>query len=156
MEERWCSACGQKFVPRAQCPRQSYCANSACQKERKLLWQTTKRRSDSDYSANQAKANEAWTNRNPDYWKRYRAQRMSGDLSFADLGKLLADALQRHFEDASSSGHSSARSLRRKSTAILALELPVGHQSPLTLKLRIELHAHWKKSSLKVRKETTS
>lgn len=156
MEERWCSACGQKFLPRAQCPRQSYCADPSCQKARKLLWQAIKRRSDRDYSANQARANEGWIHRNPDYWKRYRAQRLTGDIQLSNLATLLAEALQRHFEDESSSEHCAVRSPRRNATALFTLTLPLEKRSPLTVKLRIEIHAQWKTSSPKVRKETTS
>src|SRR4030095_5697538 len=43
---RWRSACGQKFVPLLQAPRQAYCVKDECQKERRRLWQTAKRRSD--------------------------------------------------------------------------------------------------------------
>lgn len=115
----------------------------------------TKRRSDKDYSFNQADANDAWNTRNPEYWKRYRAQRLHGDLSTGDLQTLLADALRKHFEDVSSSDGRTARP-RRKLVSVLGVVLPLGEDSPLSVKLRIEIHASWKKASSKVRKETTS
>lgn len=72
MEKRWCTSCGKSFEPRPQSPRQSYCTDSACQQARRRLWQKTKRRSDADYVKNQANAQHAWVERNPDYWRAYR------------------------------------------------------------------------------------
>jgi hypothetical protein len=43
-----------------------------CQRERRRLWQQTKRRSDPDYLQNQAQAQRAWSKRNPAYWSGYR------------------------------------------------------------------------------------
>lgn len=72
MDNRWCTACGAAFLPRAQAPHQSYCAEPACQRERRRLWQKAKRRSDPDYLENQIQAQRAWVERNPDYWAAYR------------------------------------------------------------------------------------
>lgn len=72
MDNRWCTACGSVFLPRAQAPRQSYCSEPACQRERRRIWQKAKRRSDPDYLANQIQAQRAWVERNPDYWATYR------------------------------------------------------------------------------------
>ncbi|VTU43152.1 hypothetical protein [Variovorax sp. RA8] len=72
MATRWCSSCGQAFVPAPQVPRQMYCALPDCQRERRRLWQIAKRRSDPDYLANQAHAQKAWSERNPEYWRTYR------------------------------------------------------------------------------------
>ena len=74
MEARWCTACGELFQPRSQTPGQSYCARLECQRARKLLWQRMKRKSDPDYLANQTDAQRAWSQRNPSYWQRYRAE----------------------------------------------------------------------------------
>lgn len=73
MESRWCTACAAAFVPRAQSPRQTYCTEPACQRERRRLWQNAKRRSDPDYLENQMQAQKAWSERNVDYWRSYRA-----------------------------------------------------------------------------------
>lgn len=72
MATRWCSSCGRAFVPAPQVPRQTYCALPDCQRERRRLWQIAKRRSDPDYLANQARAQKAWSERNPGYWRAYR------------------------------------------------------------------------------------
>ncbi len=72
MESRWCTFCAAAFVPRAQSPRQSYCTQPACQRERRRLWQIAKRRSDPDYLENQLSAQRAWNSRNAQYWRAYR------------------------------------------------------------------------------------
>lgn len=74
MENRWCNACGQMFRPSPKVPRQSYCSDSDCQRERRRLWQQARRRSDPDYLDNQTKAQKAWGKRHPDYWRAYRAE----------------------------------------------------------------------------------
>jgi hypothetical protein len=73
MEARWCTSCGIKFTPRAQSPAQTYCPLEDCQRMRKQVWQQAKRRSDPDYSANQANAQADWARKHPDYWRSYRA-----------------------------------------------------------------------------------
>ena len=72
MENKQCSACGQIFQPRPQVPDQSYCSSLSCQRERRRKWQKIKLQSDSDYQDNQARAQQAWSQRNPDYWREYR------------------------------------------------------------------------------------
>jgi|APTNR8051073442_1049403.scaffolds.fasta_scaffold13234_2 hypothetical protein len=72
METKTCNACGQPFTPRPQNPNQTYCTDPACQRERRRRWQQQKRRDDADYRDNDARANKAWANENPEYWKQYR------------------------------------------------------------------------------------
>lgn len=69
---RRCAACGDLFAIRPQVPDQSYCTDDACQRERKRLWQRDRRKTDPDYRENQARAQDAWLARHPDYWRRYR------------------------------------------------------------------------------------
>lgn len=69
---RRCAACGAVFKVSAQVPDQSYCSAAACQRERRKLWQRARRIEDPDYRDNQARAQEAWLARNPDYWRVYR------------------------------------------------------------------------------------
>lgn len=73
METKHCTACGQAFQPRPQTPRQCYCREPACQRERRRRWQSAKLQVDPDYRDNQARAQQAWSQRNPDYWREYRA-----------------------------------------------------------------------------------
>lgn len=153
MEERWCSGCGQVFIPRAQSPRQSFCAEAACQRERKLLWQRTKRRSDRDYVANQAKANTAWLQRNPDYWKRYRAQQ-SRDVPIAGIEALLAGSIGPINGDASSTG-APTLGKRDKLRAPCVINWEVDETGTAMLKLNIEIVLRRQKSSSRLRKETT-
>jgi hypothetical protein len=72
MANKLCVACGAPFQPRPQVPHQSYCANPDCQRERRRQWQRSKLQSDPDYQDNQMRAQQAWTHRNPNYWRDYR------------------------------------------------------------------------------------
>jgi hypothetical protein len=72
MANKHCVACGQPFQPRPQVPHQSYCAAPDCQRERRRQWQRLKLQGDPDYQDNQARAQQAWNDRNPDYWREYR------------------------------------------------------------------------------------
>ena len=72
MQSKRCVACGQVFHPRAQRPKQCYCASPACQRERRRRWQRARRRDDPAYQENQAQAQRAWAERHPDYWREYR------------------------------------------------------------------------------------
>jgi len=74
MEQRECLACGKLFLPRSQNPSQTYCSKKSCQRERRRRWQQLKRETDEDYVDNQARAQQAWSARNPDYWRTYRNQ----------------------------------------------------------------------------------
>ena len=72
MVSNQCMACGQSFRPRPQVSNQSYCSAPACQRERRRRWQLLKRQSDPDYQDNQVRAQQAWSQRNPGYWREYR------------------------------------------------------------------------------------
>lgn len=74
---RRCAACGRTFKVLPQVPDQTYCAEPACQRERRKLWQRDRRREDPDYRENQAQAQQAWLGRNPDYWRDYRERNPS-------------------------------------------------------------------------------
>lgn len=74
MENKRCAACGQPFQPHPQVPNQSYCSDSECQRERRRRWQRDKLQNDRDYRDNQSRAQRAWLDRNPDYWREYREQ----------------------------------------------------------------------------------
>lgn len=67
-----CAACGQWFHPRPQSPKQTYCPDAACQRERRRRWQAEKRQTDPAYRENQTQAQRAWAARHPDYWRSYR------------------------------------------------------------------------------------
>ena len=72
MAIKQCAACGQPYYPRPQSPKQSYCSARECQRERRRQWQQAKLQSDPDYQDNQARAQQAWNHRHPDYWRDYR------------------------------------------------------------------------------------
>ena len=147
-KKRWCSACGQRFVPRAQCPRQTYCAKAACQKARKLLWQTTKRHSDHDYYENQAKANKAWIKRNALYWVHRRSKR--AERSVEEFGSLIAAAVHRMLDASSLSSPHRERPVLR-----FVFQFSIGEDEPLAIKLRVEVKPSEKKSSSPRSQETT-
>ncbi|MFZ6673664.1 hypothetical protein [Undibacterium sp. Xuan67W] len=72
MEIKHCVTCGQVFQPRPQVPQQCYCSAKECQRERRRRWQRDKLKHDPDYQDNQARAQQAWSNRNSNYWREYR------------------------------------------------------------------------------------
>jgi hypothetical protein len=72
MAKRRCAACGCLFVPRRNVPQQRYCAKRACQRTRRRRWQRQKLKTDADYRANQAAAQQRWRERHRGYWRRYR------------------------------------------------------------------------------------
>jgi len=72
MVSKRCAGCGQSFHPRAQSPKQTYCAAVPCQRERRRRWQQARRQADPDYRENQARAQTAWAAQHPDYWRAYR------------------------------------------------------------------------------------
>ena len=71
--KRACRCCGRWFTPRANVPDQQYCSRRICQNARRQRWRKHKLAIDSDYKANQYAAQRRWCEKNPDYWKRYRA-----------------------------------------------------------------------------------
>ena len=72
MENRQWVACGKSFQPRPQVPEQTYCSAPDCQRERRKQWHRQKLQTDPDYQDNQLRAQQAWMQRNPDYWREYR------------------------------------------------------------------------------------
>jgi len=72
MQIKYCAACGKSFSIRPQKPSQTYCSQPECQRVRRKKWQQEKLKSDSDYAENQARAQQAWSKRNAEYWKNYR------------------------------------------------------------------------------------
>jgi hypothetical protein len=72
MQSKRCVACGQAFHPRAQSPGQCYCSSPACQRERRRRWQKARRHEDPAYQENQSRAQRAWAERHPGYWREYR------------------------------------------------------------------------------------
>jgi hypothetical protein len=73
MQRRKCAACGARFRLRPQVPKQRFCSQPGCQRERRRRWKYRKRQSDPDYRDNQARAQRAWSERHREYWREYRA-----------------------------------------------------------------------------------
>lgn len=72
---RSCNCCGETFQHRPQVPDQAFCSLPDCQRARKRLWQRDKLQTDPDYRINQRAAQQAWSQRNQDYWRSYRDAR---------------------------------------------------------------------------------
>lgn len=72
MAEKQCVACGQAFDPKPHVANQTYCSSPDCQRARRQNWQRNKLQDDPHYRQNQQSAQQAWSQRNPDYWRRYR------------------------------------------------------------------------------------
>ena len=72
--KRACRCCGRLFTPRPNVPDQQYCSRRNCQNTRRQRWRKEKLASDPDYKANQCDAQRRWCEKNPDYWKHYRAR----------------------------------------------------------------------------------
>jgi len=67
-----CCKCIRRKNPRVK--NQKYCGAKACQQARKNKWQREKLQTDHDYKADKREMQQSWLARNPDYWRRYRAQ----------------------------------------------------------------------------------
>ena len=72
MASKRCAACDARFEPRPQSLQQRFCPAAACQRERRRRWQRERLMSDPAYRENQARAQQAWADRHPEYWARYR------------------------------------------------------------------------------------
>jgi len=72
MESKRCAGCAETFHPRTQTPKQTYGGSAACQRVRRRRWQQTRRQTDPDYRENQSRAQTAWAEQHPDYWREYR------------------------------------------------------------------------------------
>lgn len=75
MAQMVCAFCGQEFLARPQTPKQTYCSDRDCQRERRRRWTRAKLESDPDYRANQLAAQRAWHARHPEYWRTYRGRK---------------------------------------------------------------------------------
>jgi len=71
--KRSCRCCGCWFMPRVNVPDQQYCSRRICQNARRQRWRKQKLSIDLDYKADQYEAQRRWCEKNPDYWKQYRA-----------------------------------------------------------------------------------
>ena len=72
MLTKLCVNCSNPFIPRRQTPNQEFCSDKLCQMERRKRWRQKKMGADPDYRLNQSRAQRAWLDRNPDYWRNYR------------------------------------------------------------------------------------
>lgn len=73
MPSKLCVCCGLSFQPVPQVPDQAYCSQPACQRARRQRWNQQKLENDPDYRDNKQRSQRGWMDRNPDYWRQYRA-----------------------------------------------------------------------------------
>ena len=73
---RRCSCCGCYFCPDPRVQNQHYCGKKRCQQARKNKWQRQKIIIDHDYRADKKDSQDAWLDKNPNYWKRYRRRNL--------------------------------------------------------------------------------
>lgn len=71
--KRACRCCGRLFTPRPNVPDQRYCSRRNCQNARRQRWGKEKLAWDPAYKDNQYDAQRRWCEKNPGYWKKYRA-----------------------------------------------------------------------------------
>ncbi len=79
MATKICPCCGETFQPHHKVPTQTYCSSPDCQRERRQLWDRKKQQSDPEYRDNKNRVQRAWSDRNPDYWRKYRKSNCSPD-----------------------------------------------------------------------------
>lgn len=72
MATKICPCCGKTFQPHHKVPNQIYCSSPDCQRERRQLWDRKKQQTDPEYRDNKNRVQRAWSDRNPDYWRKYR------------------------------------------------------------------------------------
>jgi hypothetical protein len=72
MHSMLCACCGRPFLPDPRVKKQTYCSIPACQAARRKRWRQTQPRTSEVYLDNKARAQRAWLDRNPDYWRNYR------------------------------------------------------------------------------------
>jgi len=71
--ERQCVCCKTMFRPDRYHPHQNHCTKKECQQSRRANWQKNRLKTDKTYRENQADAQALWKDKNPNYWKNYRA-----------------------------------------------------------------------------------
>ena len=84
MEPKICACCGQSFPPDPRVKNQTYCSSPACQADRRKRWRQTRSRTDDVYLDNKSRAQRAWLDRNPDYWRAYRANGVGAPKKLID------------------------------------------------------------------------
>ena len=91
MVTKFCSNCCSLFIARPQSPNQEFCSDGPCQKERRKRWRQKKMEADPDYRLNQSRAQRAWLDRNPDYWREYRKNKGVKTKSIQIRGQLKSE-----------------------------------------------------------------
>lgn len=113
MENQLCKACGRSFMPRPQALRQSYCSSPDCQQERRREWRRNNRHTNPVCRDNQAQAQQAWRQRNPDYSREYRISHPN----YTDRNRILQSVRN---------AKAKALKIAKSDVSILAVPFPTG------------------------------
>jgi hypothetical protein len=74
MPGRSCLYCRQTFEPSKYQPAQTVCGDAKCQKRRRSDYHRRRIAGDAEYRLACLESPRKWRERNPDYWKQYRAK----------------------------------------------------------------------------------
>jgi len=74
MTTKRCAACGKVFKPWPQVQYQQFCSDTECQRERRRRKQIASRKSNPLSKVSDAQYFRDWADKNPNYWKQYRAE----------------------------------------------------------------------------------
>lgn len=74
MRERPCRYCQKSFQPSKFQPLQTVCSEAVCQRQRRTDYHRQKIAADPEYRNVCLDSPRKWRSRNPDYWRRYRAE----------------------------------------------------------------------------------
>jgi len=88
--------CGVLFTPCPQVPWQKYCSRKECQQVRKNEWNKKRLTTDSDYREARQAAQQRWKEKNPNYWKDYRASHPDYRQKNRDQQKVRNQKRQKH------------------------------------------------------------
>jgi hypothetical protein len=127
MQKRPCRACRKQFEPSAQTPKQCFCADERCQRERRRRWQKNKRRRDADYRDNDRRAQRTWAEQHPEYWQAYRREHPE----YAEHNRLAQRDRDRQRRGAGHSGSESVLVNEDASASFLPLQSGIYELKPV-------------------------
>lgn len=88
MRERRCRYCQKSFQASKFRPLQTVCSEVACQRQRRTDYHRDRIAADPEYREDCRDSPRKWRARNPDYWKRYRAEHPDAVARNRELQKL--------------------------------------------------------------------
>ena len=117
MGQRCCAFCRRPFEPSRFHPEQTACSDKLCQHQRRSHSRKQKLARDPEYRAVCRDSSRKWRNRNPDYWKQYRAKHP--DAVARNREKQKARDTRQHLRDLAN--NTSALDLKHSAAAVWLL-----------------------------------